>query len=286
VPGVPVIAVRQLRRDPDSAAARSCIQEMDAACRATGFFVAVEHGVERQLEEVFAAARRFFALPRAEKERSAMVGLNGYAGPESRRAAGTEMLDIGLTGFDRWPALAGFREVVERYQAAALAVATDILRGLAIALDAGSTFFAERMRSPQCFLRMLRYPADPGSSAGAHTDYGAITLLATDGVRGLQLRPVDGEWTPIDAPAGSLIVNLGDMLARWTNGLYQSTPHRVVIDAGVDRYSIPFFVNPDPETEVSCIPSCVSAAAPCAYEPITAGEFLQGRIDGTIPVGA
>jgi isopenicillin N synthase-like dioxygenase len=142
------------------------------------------------------------------------------------------------------------------------------------------------MLSPQCFLRMLRYPAEPEASAGAHTDYGAITLLATDGVRGLQVRPVDGDWIPVDAPAGSLIVNLGDMLARWTNGRYRSTPHRVVVKADVDRYSIPFFVNPDRETRVSCIPSCVSESTPCAYAPITAGEFLQGRIDGTIPVGA
>jgi isopenicillin N synthase-like dioxygenase len=286
VSAVPLIAIDGLRSDPASAAARSCIEEMDAACTATGFFVAVEHGVERELEVVFAAARHFFALPIVEKQRSAMVGLNGYAGPETKRADGLEMLDIGLTGFARWPALAGFREAVERYQAAALAVASDLLRGLAVALGVEPTFFADRMRSPQCFLRMLRYPADPESSTGAHTDYGAITLLATDGGPGLEVRPVNRDWVPVVAPASALVVNLGDMLARWTNRRYASTPHRVALEGDQERYSIPFFVNPDPDTTVTCIPSCVTAESPCAYEPITAGEFLQGRIDGTIPVGA
>jgi isopenicillin N synthase-like dioxygenase len=286
VSGVPLIAIDGLRRDPNSRRARSCIQEMDAACTATGFFVAVEHGVERELEAIFAAARRFFALSMVDKQRSAMVGLNGYAGPETKRAGGLEMLDIGLAGFRRWPALAGFRDAVERYQTAALGVAADILRGLAVALGVEPTFFADRMRSPQCFLRMLRYPADPGSSTGAHTDYGAITLLAPDVVPGLEVRPVDRDWIPVTAPAGALVVNLGDMLARWTNRRYVSTPHRVVLAGDRERYSIPFFVNPDPDTRVACIPTCVTAESPCAYEPITAGEFLQGRIDGTIPVGA
>lgn len=286
MPSVPLISIDGLRDEPAGRAASTCIEQIDAACTTTGFFVAVEHGVDRELEQVFVAARRFFALPVTEKRRSAMVGLNGYAGPESRRAGGTEMLDIGLTGFARWPELAGFQDAVERYQHAALAVAADILHGLAVALDVEPTFFAARMRRPQCFLRMLRYPADPGVSAGAHTDYGTMTLLATGGVPGLEVRPVHGGWIPVVAPAGSLVVNLGDMLARWTNGRYRSTPHRVVLDGGQERYSIPFFVNPDAETRVSCIPSCVSAEVPCAYEPITAGEFLQGRIDGTIPVGA
>jgi isopenicillin N synthase-like dioxygenase len=260
--------------------------DIAAACAETGFFVVAEHGVD--LEPIFSAARCFFALPVAEKERAAMIGVNGYAGMGSRRAGHKEMMDIGLTGFDRWPALDGFRATVEAYSAAALELAGELLASIADGLSLETGFFAARMQHPECFLRLLRYP--PGAVVGdavtgQHTDYGAITLLATDGVPGLEVRPRGGaSWVPIAAPPDSFVVNLGDMLARWTNDRYVSTPHRVVATGAGERISIPFFVNPDPETSVACIPSCVTAEHPCRYEPITAGEFLRGRIDGTIPL--
>jgi isopenicillin N synthase-like dioxygenase len=237
---------------------------------------------------LFDTARRFFALPLAAKERCAMVADNGYAGIGSARAGSKEMMDIGLSGFDRWPELAGFREAVEAYSAAGLHLAGTLLRQIAAGLDLAPEFFAERMRHPQCFLRMLRYPpgALPGAAVTAqHTDYGVITLLATDGVPGLEVR-VRGrdEWLAVEAPPGSVVVNLGDMLARWTNDRYVSTPHRVVATGSAERLSIPFFVNPDPETIVGCIPSCVDDDHPCRYEAITAAAFLRGRIDGTIPL--
>ena len=188
--------------------------------------------------------------------------------------------------------------------------AAAVLEALAAALDVPG-FFSARMTEPQCRLRFLRYPhgANPAAVrptdapqkptdapqgegpqgtgpvggpapvlSSAHTDYGAITLLATDGEPGLEVL-LDGVWRPVVAPARSLIVQLGDMLARWTNDRYRSTPHRVVGTARRDRYSIPFFVNPDPATVVAGIPSCVTEDRPCRYEPVTAGEFLMSRID-------
>ena len=92
------------------------------------------------------------------------------------------------------------------------------------------------------------------------------------------MRPLGGEWTMVQAPARSLIVNLGDMLARWTNDRYMSTPHRVSAPPSSDRYSVPFFVNPDPTTTVSRLPACVSTERPCRYQPVTASEFLAQRI--------
>ena len=260
-------------------------EDIAAACVDTGFFAVADPGLD--LAPVFDAARAFFALPAAVKERSAMVDDNGYAGIGSARAGSKEMLDIGRA-FDQWPDVPGFRGVMEAYGAAALGVAATLLRSIAAGLDLDGDFFAARMQQPQCFLRLLRYP--PGAAVGdavtgRHTDYGAITLLATDGVPGLEVLPRGGRgWLAVEAPPGSLVVNLGDMLARWTNDRYVSTPHRVVATGAQERISIPFFVNPDPDTEVACLPSCVDAAHPCRYAPITASAFLRGRIDGTIPL--
>ena len=265
------------------------VDPIAAACSQTGFFVVVGHGLDDELPSIFAAAHAFFGQTDATKQRSAMVDGNGWAGIGSARAGDKEMFDVALTGFERWPELRGFREAVGQYQRAALGVAERLLRAIAIGLDLDPAFFGDRMDHPQCFLRMLRYPARPEGArpdvlTGQHTDYGAITLLATDGVAGLEVRTLTGDWLTVDVPAGGLVVNLGDMLARWTNDRYVSTPHRVTATETRDRYSIPFFVNPDPETEVACIPSCVTTERPCRYPPVTAADFLHGRIDGTIPL--
>lgn len=283
---IPVIDVGGLRTER----AGAVIDAVDRACTDTGFFVITGHGLDQPLGAVFDVARSFFALPDADKARSGIIGNDGYMPAGTKRTGNKEMFDIGMGTFDRWPALSGFADAVEAYQRAALSVAADLLEALAIALDESPRFFADRMVRAQCFVRMIRAPAQPEAAAGdlvtgAHTDYGAITLLATDGVAGLEVRPVGGEWCAVAIPPGGVVVNLGDMLARWTNDRYVSTPHRVVPNPASERYSVPFFVNPDPRTIVECIPSCVTAEHPCRYAPITAGDFLQGRIDGTIVTG-
>lgn len=258
---------------------------IDAACRESGFFVVVGHGLGAPLASVFTMARRLFALPDEVKRALAMTARNGYLDDGAK-----ELYDVGLDHGDdaaRWPAIDGFRAAIGAYQQAALGVAAAILESVAAALDVERSFFADRMGAPECYLRLLRYrasTADPLPTR-AHTDYGAITLLATDGGAGLQAAPRGSrEWIDVVAPPGALVVNLGDMLARWTNDRYASTPHRVIGASGGDRYSVPFFVNPDPGTMVECVPTCVDASHPCRYPPVTATEFLQGRIDGTITV--
>jgi isopenicillin N synthase-like dioxygenase len=116
--------------------------------------------------------------------------------------------------------------------------------------------------------------------AGTHTDYGNVTLLATDGVAGLQVQRRDGVW--LDAPAlhGAFICNIGDCLMRWTNDLYVSTPHRVLKPAA-ERYSIALFVDPNPDALVSAIPSCVPAGESPRYAPITTHDYLQQRFAAT-----
>lgn len=298
----PIIDIAGLRQDlRPSAQGRSghaphgdLVTAIDAACTEIGFFVVTGHGVESQVDDVFDAARILFALPEASKEALAMIDREGFVPAHHRkldaaiRGAPAEYYDVGTGRGQRWPRaddLPAFRAVVTRYQQAVLGVAADLLRALATALDLVPSFFAERMHDPQCFLRMFHYePGDdaldakPAVLTDPHTDYGLITLLATDGVPGLEVRPLGGTWTTVDAPARSLIVNLGDMLARWTNDRYVSTPHRVTTPPSRHRYSVPFFVNPDPATTVSCLPACVTQDRPCRYVPVTAGEFLAERI--------
>jgi len=290
-PRAPVIDAAALRTELLRPTTAGAIDALDAACRDTGFFVVTNHGLDVPLAETFGAARDFFALPDEAKAAVALIGLDGFIPIGGARSGPKEMYDIGrrggAVGDGRWPDLPGFATTIERYQDAALSLAADLLQGLAVALDLDDGFFAERMTDPQCFLRLLHAPARPDATdttTGAHTDYGAITLLATDGVAGLEVLPHGQDWQPVAAPPGALVVNLGDMLARWTNDRYASTPHRVMPGAE-ERFSIPFFVNPDPGTVVTCLPSCVDTDHPCGYAPITATDFLQGRIDGTIPTG-
>ena len=291
-PSPPTIDISELISDPTGPAGLRVTEEIDAACADTGFFVVVGHGLEAPMAAAFEAARAFFALPQAEKEGVPRVERYGFvAHPDlaidpARAGDNTEYVDMGLGDEVPLPSLDGFEASVRTYQRAALEVAAVILGSFARALELDPGFFAAHMRDPQCRLRFLHYLPTPPGPDGAlrvlttpHTDYGLITLLATDGVPGLEVKPIDGEWTPVAAPAGSLVVNLGDMLARWTNHRYVSTPHRVIGSPDRERISIPFFANPESTTQVACIPSCVTAANPCRYEPVTAGEFLAARID-------
>ena len=297
-----VIDVSALSGDGADGDYRSAVAaEIESACTADGLFLATGHGVDQQLDAAFGAARTFFALPPAVKDRVPRVDRYGYvpdrieartpssAAYMGRSSLAAEYLDMGLADEVDLDAIeafgcGGFVAAVRAYAAAALATAQGVLEALATTLGVPG-FFAARMSEPQCRLRFLHYPPTDRLANGAapvfstpHTDYGAITLLAVDGLSGLEVLH-DGTWTPVSAPSGSVIVQLGDMLARWTNDRYRSTPHRVVGSSGADRFSIPFFVNPDPHTVVSTIPSCVTAKHPERYEPVTAGEFLISRID-------
>ena len=294
-PTVDISALSGAAGDPRIAA------EIEAACADEGLFLLVGHGMDAELAAAFAADRAFFGLPPETKDRVPRIDRYGYVpdriearDPASvaymgRSSLAAEYLDMGLADEVDLHAIEalgcdGFAAAVRSYQAAALGAAHAVLEALATTLGVPG-FFAARMSQPQCRLRFLHYPPterlDDGSApvfSTPHTDYGAITLLAVDGVPGLEVLR-DDRWAPVSAPPGGVIVQLGDMLARWTNDRYRSTPHRVVGSSGIDRFSIPFFVNPDPSTVVSTIPSCVTAERPERYEPVTAGEFLISRID-------
>ena len=181
----------------------------------------------------------------------------------------------------------GWAELMEQHYLDMQALAQTLLRAMTLALNIERDFFDSRFVDPVSVLRMIHYPPRHTAScaeqqgAGAHTDYGCITLLYQDSAGGLQVRNVRGEW--IDAPPidGTFVVNLGDMMARWSNDRYRSTPHRVISPLGVDRYSMPFFAEPHPDTRIECLPGCQDAQHPAKYPTTTCAEFLLSRFADT-----
>jgi isopenicillin N synthase-like dioxygenase len=189
-----------------------------------------------------------------------------------------------------WPdarALPEFRATMLAYFDACHQLGTRLHRALALDLGLSEHFFDALLDRPMATLRLLHYPPrperfEPGQlGAGEHTDYGNLTLLATDDAGGLEVQTRDGQWIAPPNISGALVCNIGDCLMRWTNDIYVSTPHRVVNPIGRERYSVAFFLDPNPEAEVACLPSCVTAQRPARYPPTTGAAYLKSRLDAT-----
>ena len=299
---IPVIDI-----SPSAHPEAACAQ-INAACRGIGFFATTGHGVAGDLlDGVLNMTEEFFAQPLAYKN-SLGIELSdhhrGYAGVEGEllepglRPDYKETMDFGpevplddaerssLEGPNQWPDIVGFRDVVEAYQEVVLDAAKRLLRLIAQTLELEPAFFDQRFVRPLVGTRLIRYPAvsEPRPDqlgCGAHSDYGCVTLLLTDGAPGLQLADVAGHWHDVIAPPDCFIVNLGDMLARWTNDRYRATVHRVQSPRTADRYSVPTFVNPSYGTVVECLSSCLREGEPPRHPTTTSGAYLQSRFDET-----
>ena len=301
---IPVLDWRRFAQDGAGPDRDGFVRDLGAAARGPGFFVLAHHDIADDLvADTFAMADRFFALPADAKDAVAIrhsdsnrgyVGhgteaLDEASGARDRKEAfnvGLELspddprLDQPFRGANQWPELTGFRETMLRYFAAAHAQGVALHRAVALDLGLDADHFDDAFDAPMATLRLLNYPAGDAASsigAGAHTDYGSLTLLVTDGVGGLQVRPRGSdEW--IDAPKvdGALIVNIGDCLMRWTNDVYVSTPHRVVAPPAARR-SIAFFLDPNPDARIEALPG---TGVP-RYEPIAASDYLASRLAAT-----
>lgn len=257
--------------DPDAADAAEGI---DAACRTAGFFaVPLDAPLRILRDDLIGLAAEFFSLPEATKERVAMrhggtawrgwfpLGGELTSGVPDRKEGyyfGTELPadPRPLHGPNLWPETpSGLRTAVTAWMAAMEALGQQVLAHMATGLEQEDDVFRRGLTAaPTCLFRIFRYPPHPaGDTAtwgvGEHTDYGLLTLLATDGTPGLEVK-VRGEWVPAPADADLVLCNLGDMLDRLTGGRYRSNPHRVRNHAGTDRYSLPFFLDPGWDAEV------------------------------------
>jgi len=285
-----------------AAPAEAVAAEVGAACEEIGFLTVVGHGVPEELvAETAAAGHAFFDLPASEKrafsEGEATPGLPAYRPLRSESLAASlgqktpgdlkESLDWGpaVPGYG-WPP--GVRASFEAYFAAVSGLGERLRRLFALALGLPEDGFEDAFRGHSSSMRVINYPApgtaaEPGQlRAGAHTDYGCMTILRTeDAPGGLQVQTRAGEWVDVHAVPGSFVVNLGDMMARWTNDRWPATLHRVAVPpadaAGSRRQTIVFFHDPRADAVIECIPGCGTPR----YEPVSALEYVNAKAAAT-----
>ncbi|TBU98852.1 isopenicillin N synthase family dioxygenase [Stutzerimonas kirkiae] len=304
---LPVIDIGDLSSD-DPARIAALAERLHRACRDKGFFYVVGHGIDPALQQaVFDHAAEFFALPEAAK-----AALDKRHSPANRgyEALRGQVLEAGTPpdvkegfyigpelddqhpavqagrfnhGANQWPAeCPEFSGVMLRYLDEVTGLGERLMGLLALSLGLPREHFADYCREPLTTLRLLHYPPQPAKpqpgekGCGAHTDFGGLTLLLQDANGGLQVWDANsGEWLVATPIPGSYVVNLGDMIARWTNDRYRSTLHRVVNSSGHERYSVPFFYSGNPDHLVECLPGCLAEGAAPRYPAVTVEEHLR-----------
>jgi isopenicillin N synthase-like dioxygenase len=284
--------------------------EIGRACETVGFLYLANHGVpDRLIEGTFAASRQFFDQSPAERMKSAatLEHWRGYVPSKLEGEGGGVggaietyrfMLDLPADDPDvlagkplhlrnRWPGhLPGFRLTVEDYINAMFGLSRSLRHAFAMGLGLDEAYFDPFYRRPLFQLSLLHYrppkslrQEDIEIGAGEHRDTGAFTLLMQDNTGGLEVARKDGEWIAAPPIPGAYVINIGDMMMRWTNGRFVSTPHRVVNRALRPRYSIPFFANPDYDVTIAPIAGLLAPGEAPRYEPVHNGRFMVDFYD-------
>jgi len=158
----------------------------------------------------------------------------------------------------------------------------------ALALDLPESWFDDKTREAAAIMRVLHYPPQTGThddrifGIGAHTDFECFTILwQQPNIQALQVLNARKEWVDATPIPGTLVINIGDQLARWTNDVFKSTVHRAINRTGVKRYSMPLFFGVDYGVMLEPIPSCISEDRPAKYEAVSAGEYVKSRLEET-----
>lgn len=302
---VPTLDIRRYDTDRDN-----FVRELGEAYEKFGFCGISGHGLSQELlDGAYDVFQRFFALPDDVKRRYHIAGGGGARGytpfkvetaKDSQHPDLKEFWHVGreiprdsrhadVMPPNLWPTeVEGFREFGYGLYEALDQLGVRVLRALALYINLPEHWFDDKIDQGNSILRPIHYPpietADiPNVRAGAHEDINFITLLIGASAAGLELLGKDGKWLPVTTQGDAIVVNIGDMLQRLTNHVYPSTTHRVVNPQGDDarkpRYSIPFFLHPNPDFLIETLPSCITPDNPNRYpEPITAHEYLMQRL--------
>ena len=286
---------------------RTLLQDFLSAYNKYGFGYIINHGIEKTLiEQLFQVSKQFHSQPLSEKMRVALdhnhrgyIAINTSTDVNSKladvkkpnqsesfmmmREDKSELPDVYLSGPNQWPKLENFKEVLERYTFNMTKLGRNLMRLALLSSGVKDLSVMQSLDTPTIWLRLLRYPPisknSPSDLYGSapHTDFGCLTILAQDEIGGLQVQTREGEWIDVPKLEGSFVVNVGDMLSRYTNGLLRSTPHRVINKSGKERFSCPFFF--DPHTNAVVQP--LKGTGKPKFSPINFGEFLREELEAS-----
>ena len=301
---VPTLDIRRYDTDRDA-----FVAELGAAYRQFGFCCISGHGIERELiDGAYQAFEQFFALPTETKMKYHVPGSGGARGytpfkvetaKDSRYPDLKEFWHVGreiprdsrfadVMPPNLWPAeVPQFKPCGYGLYEALDLLGTRVLRALALHIGLPERYFEDKTDQGNSILRPIHYPPItqeniPNVRAGAHEDINFITLLVGASAEGLEVLS-EGEWLPITTEGDAIVVNIGDMLQRLTNHVYPSTSHRVVNpqneNARKPRYSVPFFLHPNPDVALDPLPECVTPDNPSRYDnSLTSHEYLMQRL--------
>ena len=286
---------------------RTLLQDFFSAYNKYGFGYIINHGIEKTLiEQLFQVSKQFHSQPLSEKMRVALdhnhrgyIAINTSTDVNSKladvkkpnqsesfmmmREDKSELPDVYLSGPNQWPKLENFKEVLEKYTFNMTKLGRNLMRLALLSSGVKDLSVMHSLDTPTIWLRLLHYPPisknSPSDLYGSapHTDFGCLTILAQDEIGGLQVQTREGEWIDVPKLEGSFVVNVGDMLSRYTNGLLRSTPHRVINKSGKERFSCPFFF--DPHTNAVVQP--LKGTGKPKFSPINFGEFLREELEAS-----
>lgn len=298
------VSLKDAERDPQSFA-----EKLGRSFEDYGFAIIADHGIPEELiHRAEDKAKAFFALPDEVKRKYLIEGGGGARGytpfgiETAKGAKAHDLKEFWHVGRDLspghafrdhmpdnvWPSeVPSFKDTFQELFASFDRAGLKLLKAIARFLKIDEDYFIDTVRDGNSVMRLLHYPpidGEPGSHvrAGAHEDINTITLLLGAEEAGLELLTRDGRWIPVSPKPGELVVNIGDMLQRLTNGQLRSTSHRVVNPPrerrGHSRYSMPFFLHFRSDFLIDALPSTVPAGEKAKWPPITANEYLQERL--------